>query len=52
MDPNHVAKVPIHLFQVQKIEGKLTLKVAASTGFWGTPYSGPDAPGGECKMPK
>jgi len=52
MDPNHVAKVPIHLFQVQKKDGKLTLKVAASTGSWGTPHTGPDAPGGECHMPK
>jgi branched-chain amino acid transport system substrate-binding protein len=52
MDPNHVANVPIYIFQVQKKDGKLSLRVAANTGNWGTPYSGPDAPGGECKMSK
>lgn len=52
MDPNHVANVPIYIFQVQKKDGKLFLRVAANTGNWGTPYSGPDAPGGECKMSK
>ncbi len=52
MDPNHVANVPIYIFQVQKKDGKLSLRIAANTGNWGTPYSGPDAPGGECKMSK
>jgi branched-chain amino acid transport system substrate-binding protein len=50
MDPNHVANVPIYVFQVQKKEGKLILRQVAYTGNWGTPYSGPSAPGGECKM--
>ncbi len=52
MDPNHVANVPIYLFQVQQKDGKYFLKTAASVGNFGTPYSGPDAPGGECKMSK
>jgi branched-chain amino acid transport system substrate-binding protein len=52
MDPNHVANVPIYLFQVQKKDGKYFLKTAAYTGNFGTPYSGPEAPGGECKMSK
>jgi branched-chain amino acid transport system substrate-binding protein len=52
MDPNHVANVPIYIFQVQKKDGKLSLRVAANTGNWGTPYLGADAPGGECKMSK
>ncbi|MGA3084726.1 MAG: ABC transporter substrate-binding protein [Thermodesulfobacteriota bacterium] len=50
MDPNHVANVPIYMFQLQKKDGKYFLKTAASLGNFGTPYSGPDAPGGECKM--
>ncbi|MBI4763347.1 MAG: ABC transporter substrate-binding protein [Deltaproteobacteria bacterium] len=50
MDPNHVANVPIYIFQVVKQDGKYILKTAAYTGNYGTPYSGPDAPGGECKM--
>ncbi len=52
MDPNHVANVPIYIFQVVKKDGKLMLRTAASLGNFGTPYSGPDAPGGECKMTK
>ena len=52
MDPNHVANVPIYIFQVVKQDGKYILKTAAYTGNFGTPYSGPDAPGGECKMSK
>jgi branched-chain amino acid transport system substrate-binding protein len=49
MDPNHVANVPIYLFQVQRKEGRLTLQMVGNTGNWGTPY-GPDGPGGACKM--
>jgi branched-chain amino acid transport system substrate-binding protein len=52
MDPNHVANVPIYIFQVQKKEDLLFLKTSASLGNFGTPYSGPNAPGGECKMGK
>jgi len=52
MDPNHLAYVPIYLFLVEKKDGKFVLKTAASVGNFGTPYSGPDAPGGECKMSK
>ena len=52
MDPNHVANVPIYIFQVEKKDGKFFLKTAANLGNFGTPYSGPDAPGGECKMGK
>jgi branched-chain amino acid transport system substrate-binding protein len=52
MDPNHVANVPIYIFQVQKREGKFFLKTDAFLGNFGTPYSGPNAPGGECKMAK
>ncbi len=29
MDPNHVANVPIYIFQVQKKDGKYILKTAA-----------------------
>ena len=50
MDPNHVVNVPIYIFQVQKKDGKISIRKVADTGNWGTPYSGPDAPGGECKM--
>ena len=49
MDPNHVAHVPIYIFQVQRKAGKLTLQMVADTGHHGTPY-GPDGPGGECRM--
>jgi branched-chain amino acid transport system substrate-binding protein len=49
MDPNHVANVPIYIFQVQKENGKFVLRTVAYTGHYGTPY-GPDGPGGECKM--
>ncbi|MBU2550584.1 MAG: ABC transporter substrate-binding protein [Proteobacteria bacterium] len=49
MDPNHVARVPIYVFQVQKQDGKMTLKMVADTGRFGTPY-GPDGPGGACKL--
>ncbi len=52
MDPNHVANVPIYMFQVQQKDGKPFLKTAATLGNFGTPYSGADAPGGECKMAK
>jgi len=52
MDPNHVANVPIYIFQVVKKDGKNILRTAAYTGNYGTPYSGPEAPGGECKMAK
>ncbi len=51
MDPNHVANVPIYIFQVQKKDGKLIHKVVAYTGNWSTP-GGPDGPGGECKLGK
>jgi len=51
MDPNHVANVPIYIFQVQKKDGKLIHKVVANTGNWSTP-GGPDGPGGECKLGK
>jgi branched-chain amino acid transport system substrate-binding protein len=52
MDPNHVANVPIYIFQVQKNKaGKLYPKMVASLGNYGTPY-GPDGPGGECKIGK
>jgi hypothetical protein len=51
MDPNHVANVPIYIFQVQKKDGKFILRTVAYTGNHGTPY-GPDGPGGECKMSK
>ena len=51
MDPNHVANVPIYIFQVQKKDGKLVHKVVANTGNWSTP-GGPDGPGGECKLGK
>jgi branched-chain amino acid transport system substrate-binding protein len=51
MDPNHVANVPIYIFQVQKKDGKLVHKTVAYTGNWSTP-SGPDGPGGECKLGK
>lgn len=50
MDPNHVANVPIYIFQVQEKDGKPFLKTVASLGNFGTPYTGPDAPGGVCKM--
>jgi branched-chain amino acid transport system substrate-binding protein len=49
MDPNHVANVPIYVFQVQRKGGKLTLQMVADTGSYGTPY-GPDGPAGACKM--
>jgi branched-chain amino acid transport system substrate-binding protein len=51
MDPNHVANVPIYIFQVQKKEGKLFPKMVASLGNFGTPY-GADGPGGQCTMAK
>jgi len=51
MDPNHVANVPIYIFQVQKKDGKLFPKMVASCGNFGTPY-GADGPGGQCKMAK
>jgi hypothetical protein len=51
MDPNHVANVPIYIFQVQKKDGKLIHKTVAYTGNWSTP-SGPDGPDGECKLGK
>ena len=51
MDSNHVANVPIYIFQVQKKDGKLIHKVVAYTGNWSTP-GGPDGPGGECKLGK
>ena len=51
MDPNHVANVPMYIFQVQRKDGKLSVRQAAYTGNYGTPY-GPDGPGGECKMSK
>ena len=51
MDPNHVANVPIYIFQVQKKDGKLVLQMAANTGNYGTPF-GPDGPGGECNLGK
>jgi branched-chain amino acid transport system substrate-binding protein len=51
MGPNHVASVPVYIFQVQKKEGKVYTQMVASVGNWGTPY-GPDGPGGECKMGK
>ncbi len=50
MDPNHVANVPIYIFQVQQKDGAPFLKTVASLGHFGTPYTGADAPGGECKM--
>jgi branched-chain amino acid transport system substrate-binding protein len=49
MDANHVANVPIYIFQVQKKDGMLVHKTVANTGNWSTP-SGPNGPGGECKM--
>jgi branched-chain amino acid transport system substrate-binding protein len=50
MDPNHVLNTPVYVFQVQKKNGKLIVEKIADLGNWGTPYSGSDAPGGECKM--
>ena len=52
MDPNHVANVPIYIFQVQKKEGKLFLRASGQHGQLGNTLFGPDAPGGECKMSK
>ena len=49
MDPNHVARVPIYIIQVVKKDGQYMHRVAANTGYFGTPY-GPDGPSGECKM--
>ncbi len=49
MDCNHVAKLPIYAFKVEKKNGAYVSETAASLGRWGTPF-GADGPGGACKL--
>jgi len=49
MDCNHVAKVPVYAFKIEKKNGAYVSETVGSMGRWGTPF-GADGPGGACTM--